>query len=74
MSSGGCAELVHHLETVAWLVPIVSASHLLVRFFSAKTIFNLFKSSFGIMELYYLGAKIQNCSDILNDLEINFVL
>lgn len=73
MSRDGCAALVHHLETVAWLVPIVSASHLFVRLFSAKTIFNLFKSSFCIMESHYMGAKIQNRPDALKKLEIYFL-
>ena len=33
----GCDVLVHHLETVAGSLPNVSASHLLVLFFSTKT-------------------------------------
>lgn len=40
----GCAELVHHLDTVAWSTPICSANHLLVRFFSASTTFSRFRS------------------------------
>lgn len=35
-SSGGCTWLEHQRETVALLRPISSASHLLVRCFSAK--------------------------------------
>ena len=46
VSTFGCMVLVHHFDTVAGSLPNCSASHLLVRFFSAKTTFSLFISLF----------------------------
>ena len=40
----GCMVLVHHLDTVPGSLPNCWANHLLVRFFSAITTFNLFIS------------------------------
>ena len=52
----GCCTLVHHFETVEGTLPNFSASHLLVRFFSTRTIFSLFISFIRhIVDLY---AKI----------------
>ncbi len=45
--------LVHHLLTVDGLTPSCSESHLLVRFFSKRTIFILFTSSIFIAVLCY---------------------
>ena len=44
VSNPGCAVLVHHFETVAGSLPNCFANHLLVRFFSASTTFNLLMS------------------------------
>lgn len=48
----GWLTLVHHLETVEGFLPSSSASHLLVYFFSTRTILNRFKSSI-IQELWF---------------------
>src|SRR5574344_1468191 len=61
VSRHGCAVFVHHFETVAGSFPSASASHLLVRFFSANTTFNrLMSLFFCILHLIYCiqNAKI----------------
>jgi hypothetical protein len=57
-SKVGCALFVHHFEIVAGSLPSCSASHLLVRFFSASTTFNLFRSLDSIFYLIiFIGYK-----------------
>lgn len=50
----GCEVLVHHFDTVVGFTPTYSANHLLVRFFSAKTIFSLLISSILLILLFLL--------------------
>ena len=52
-ATSGWEVLVHHLLTVDGLTPSCSESHLLVRFFSKRTIFILFTSSIFIAVLCY---------------------
>lgn len=52
----GCDEFVPHFDTVVGLTPNFSHSHLLVFFFSANNIFNLFMSSM----IAFLFANIMN--------------
>ena len=51
----GWEVLVHHLEMVAGSFPSVSASHLLVLFFSTRTTFNLL--TFAILSIILIFCK-----------------
>ena len=48
VSIDGCDVLVHHLLIVAGSLPILSANHLAVFFFSTRTTFSLFNSAIMI--------------------------
>ena len=56
-ATSGWEVLVHHLLTVDGLTPSCSESHLLVRFFSKRTIFILFTSSIFIAVLCYKDSE-----------------
>lgn len=57
VAKSGWVVLVHHLETVVWLTPNCSASHLLVLFFFTNTNFNWFKSS-TVFQFIALDANL----------------
>lgn len=56
----GWLTLVHHLETVEGFLPSSSASHLLVFFFSTRTILSRFKSS--IIQESWFKRKVNEYS------------
>ena len=61
----GYTSLVHHLEIVASFFPSCSANHLLVKFFSASTTFNLL-IAFLVIQIAY-NANVLNLITILKD-------